>query len=130
MRKINQIILHCSDSDYPQHDNVETIRQWHLERGWKDIGYHYVITKDGRIRWGRALELYGAHCIGQNKDSIGICLCGRKEFTQAQFKSLQVLILRLMDRYNLTKEDVYGHNHYNKLKSCPNFNIAEALKDI
>ena len=54
----------------------------------------------------------------------------RKEFTQAQFKSLQVLILRLMDRYNLTKEDVYGHNHYNKLKSCPNFNVAEALKDI
>ncbi|QZE15262.1 N-acetylmuramoyl-L-alanine amidase [Halosquirtibacter laminarini] len=130
MRTIRKIILHCSDSDLSQHDNVETIRSWHLARGWKDIGYHFVITKEGRIRWGRALGMYGAHCSGNNKDSIGICLTGRHHFSKAQFNSLRMLLIKLMRDYQLPKTKIYGHNHFNKYKSCPNFDVEEVLQTI
>ena len=100
-RLINLIVLHCSDSDHPHHDNVETIRKWHTERGFTgpdgvegtedDIGYHFVITKDGTVHAGRPVEAVGAHVHGHNANSIGICLTGktRSQFTPAQFRSLR-----------------------------------------
>ena len=49
LRPIDRVFVHCSASDYPQHDNVATMRQWHLERGWSDVGYHFFIRKDGTL---------------------------------------------------------------------------------
>src|SRR5678809_728655 len=75
MRKINKIIVHCSDSDVKGHDDISIIRGWHVnERNFNDVGYHYFIKWNGTIQTGRALDIVGAHCYGHNKDSIGCLL--------------------------------------------------------
>ena len=81
MRTINKIILHCSDSDNVGHDNIDEIRRWHLLKNWLDIGYHFFITKSGELQYGRPLWMEGAHCKEYNKNSIGICLSGKEDFT-------------------------------------------------
>jgi N-acetylmuramoyl-L-alanine amidase len=128
MRKIDKIIIHCSASDRVTHDNVETIRNWHVfDRGFSDIGYHYIITKNGQVNAGRDIHVQGAHCKGQNSKSIGICLTGEKYFSEQQFSSLRIVIRELLDEFGLDPIDVYPHNHFNKGKSCPNFNIYEKV---
>lgn len=119
MRKLNKIIVHCSASDIAGHDNIDTIREWHKARGFKDVGYHFFIRKDGLIEKGRDVKIAGAHCKGHNHDSIGICLSGNEEFTLDQYISLGVLLQVLQFEYGKLK--VYPHNHFNHLKTCPNF---------
>ena len=135
MRVINKIIVHCSDSEF---GDSKIIDKWHKERGFNSIGYHYVILNgatssnsydgkmDGKIEFGRQLSEAGAHCSGQNSDSIGICLIGKNKFTQHQFFSLQILVeyLRLTIKQDLS---TYGHNYYNALKTCPNFRLEDVL---
>jgi N-acetylmuramoyl-L-alanine amidase len=135
MREVKKIILHCSDSDY---GTASLIRKWHTkERGWSDIGYHYVITNgvqescrpykpedDGVIQDGRPLEIQGAHVKGHNSDSIGICLIGTHHFTAKQlYDALPTLLQILLATYELTYADVYGHNEFDPHKTCPNFNV-------
>ena len=77
MRKINRIILHCTATPEGKHFDVDTIRRWHVkDRGWKDIGYHYVIYLDGSVHEGLPVEQTGAHTSGHNADSIGIVYVG------------------------------------------------------
>lgn len=124
MRKINKIIVHCSDSDYSHHDDISVIRGWHVnERGWRDVGYHFFIKKDGTVQKGRDLAEAGAHVKGQNNDSIGICLSGRHNFTTKQFHSLKSLLFDLIRQFDLTTNDVYGHRDFNPKKTCPNFDV-------
>lgn len=124
MRKINKIIIHCSDSDVKQHDDISVIYGWHVnERGFNDVGYHFFIKWDGTIQKGRDLSAIGAHCKGQNSDSIGICLHGRHKFTTKQFYELKALLYELMSQFKLTTKDIYPHNHFDKGKTCPNFDI-------
>ena len=89
MRKINKIIVHCSDSDIESHNDISVVEDWHKERGFKTVGYHYFIKNDGSIQLGRPLEEIGAHCLNHNSDSIGICLAGRKNFSWQQFFTLK-----------------------------------------
>lgn len=119
MRELRKNIVHCSGSDVAEHDNIETIREWHLARGWNDVGYHFFIRKDGAIEKGRDVSIVGAHCIGHNHDSIGICLSGEKEFTLDQYIALGALIQIINIEYGAL--EVYPHNHFNKDKTCPNF---------
>jgi N-acetyl-anhydromuramyl-L-alanine amidase AmpD len=120
MRKLNKIIVHCSASDIAGHDNIDTIRKWHVdERGWKDVGYHFFIRKDGTIEKGRDVRIAGAHCKGHNHDSIGICLSGKSEFTLDQYISLGALLQVVQFEYG--DLGIYPHNHFNKGKTCPNF---------
>ena len=133
MREIKKIIVHCSDSDIPTHDDISVIAQWHAERGWvgadkingtaDDVGYHYYIKKDGTVQKGRDLWVIGAHVSGHNSDSIGICLGGRYNFTTKQFHALKALLYDLTRQFNLTTNDVYGHRDFDKHKTCPNFDI-------
>jgi N-acetyl-anhydromuramyl-L-alanine amidase AmpD len=128
MRNINKVIVHCSDSDVDSHDNVETIRGWHIkERGFSDIGYHYIITRDGAIWKGRPVEDVGAHCRGHNEDSIGVCLTGKHQFTARQYASLRSFLGTLGQLYKLEKSDMYGHRDFSA-KSCPNFDVQEIIK--
>lgn len=128
MRKIDLIVVHCSDSDIKSHDNIETIRSWHVnEKGWSDIGYHYFITKDGAVHTGRPLNIAGAHVRGFNSRSIGICLSGRNKFTNEQFKSLERLCRELVSKFNLTKLDILAHHDLDKGKTCPNFKVSEVV---
>lgn len=125
MRSIKKIIIHCSASDMPGQDRW-VIREWHLARGFKDIGYHYLILKAGEIQKGRPVASVGAHCEGQNHDSIGICLVGLREFNERQFESLYHLVREYRLRFpGIT---VHPHNEFNKNKECPVFDIDEALR--
>lgn len=130
-RKINSIILHCSDSAF---GDVDLIDQWHRERGWNGVGYHYVITNgvlksrdkyspfnDGLVQAGRDISIPGAHCKGQNKDSIGICLIGRHTFTARQlYVALPELLRMLMLQHEIGIDHVYGHCEFSHSKTCPN----------
>tara|TARA_R110000803_G_scaffold84087_2_gene150251 strand:+ start:6773 stop:7246 length:474 start_codon:yes stop_codon:yes gene_type:complete len=155
MRDINKIIVHCSATYPDQNAGVDTIRKWHVEeRGWDDIGYHYVIRRDGTVEEGRPIIKAGAHCRGQNKNSVGVCLEGGLErvgspndtlyttepsndYTPVQLKSLGKLILTLRTKYG-TKDkivELYGHNEFDSHKTCPNFDVIiwftmDVIKDF
>ena len=76
MRKIREIIIHCSATKEGRNFTVADIDRWHRERGMRCIGYHFVIYRDGSIHVGRAIEEVGAHCKAHNSISIGICYIG------------------------------------------------------
>ena len=152
--KISNIIVHCSDSRF---GCAREIRNWHLQRGWRDIGYHFVILNgqitpdfylyelDGSIECGRFLDgdsfikdlEVGAHCLGYNKNSVGICLIGKDSFTPRQFATLTTLLDGMLRKYRLSPVDVLGHyetfSGKSQGKTCPNFNmnsIREILKEV
>ena len=139
-RRITTVIVHCSDSNF---GNIEMIRQWHKMRGFKDVGYHFVIYNgyltdsekyiaemDGLIVDGRPLEQVGAHCMGYNSTSIGICLIGKLKFSYKQLNILLYLLYNLLQTYPaLSIKRIYGHRDLDKKKTCPNFDI-NAVKSL
>ena len=72
MRAIHKIIIHCTATREGDDISVDTIRRWHLNRGFSDIGYHYVIDIKGNINAGRPIELIGAHCKGETNIQLGL----------------------------------------------------------
>ena len=136
MRDINKIILHCSATREGQDISTETIRGWHVnERGWSDIGYHYVILLDGTVDKARPVERQGAHVRGHNKGNIGICYVGgcdadmnpKDTRTDLQKDSLTELISYLMDSYE--DATLHGHNEFSS-KACPSFDVKEEYKEL
>lgn len=126
MRPINKIFIHVSDSRDDLDVGVKEIRQWHLARGWKDIGYHYVVRIDGTVEPGRPEEKIGAHAQGYNEDSIGVCWVGRFAMHPKQKESLVRLVKSLMKKYKLSRKDVLGHYEVDTHgKTCPNINMDE-----
>lgn len=124
MRKITEIIIHCADTPNGKEFHNTDIDRWHKERGWTGIGYHWVICVDGAVEAGRHPDVAGAHAVGHNQYSLGICLIGRDEFTQAQWDSLAYLVKGLKREFPEAK--VLGHYQVNKDgKTCPNFDVAE-----
>lgn len=126
MRKITRHIIHCSDTPDDREVSVDEIREWHVAgNGWADIGYHFLIHRDGTLSVGRPVERAGSHCKGFNADSIGTCLIGREEFTEAQFKQLRRLHKSIVSSY----EDitVHGHREFSATKTCPNFEVSEVI---
>ncbi len=121
MRDINKIIVHCSDTPDDRDVTATDIRAWHLDRGWRDIGYHYVIRRSGAVELGRPLEDAGAHVRGHNKDSIGVCLVGREDFSDEQWRTLRILVNGLYREFGAP---VFGHNDFTASKTCPNFNVG------
>ena len=134
MRTINTIIIHCTYTPTNMDVDVDTIRDWHVnERGWSDIGYHFLIRRDGEIEDGRPVEKAGAHARGHNSTSIGVALAGGMSkndkpefnFTWAQMLSLDALLSDLQGKHDITR--VIGHNQVSS-KDCPCFNV-EAFVD-
>lgn len=133
MRKITKIIVHCSATPEGRDYTVADIDRWHKQRGWKGIGYHFVIYRDGSVHPGRKIEEIGAHCAGQNADSIGICYIGgvatdgktpKDTRTPAQKAALCGLINELKTRFpNVT---VHGHREFAN-KACPCFDVKTEL---
>lgn len=126
MRKINLLVIHCSDSDRPEHDNIKVIDRWHKKRGFESpsgihCGYHFFIDGLGIVHEGRPLEERGAHAKGYNSNSIGVCLSGRYHFGRQQFKALERLIMKLRKNEEIESFDIIGHNAVNANKTCPNF---------
>lgn len=132
MRKINEIILHCTDTEAGKDYSVEEIRLWHLYRGFTDIGYHYIIHPKGRVSQGRPISKPGAHCKGHNAHSIGIAYIGGRRDgkptdtrTPNQVSAMDKLILTLIEIFPI--ERVTGHCDYSD-KACPCFNVQEYLE--
>lgn len=136
MRKINQIIIHCSDTIEGKNFTVDDIRRWHKARGWTDIGYHYVVYLDGSIHKGRNEEVVGAHCEGHNAHSIGVCYIGGKEAgtfrakdtrTKAQKEALIRLLMKLVCKY--PDAEIVGHRDLANRK-CPCFDAKNEYRNI
>ncbi len=127
-RKVDRVFIHCSASDNPKHDNTETIRKWHLERGFSDIGYHYYINKSGQVYVGRPLEKIPAAQTGHNTGTIAICLGGlvKERFTSQQFEALKKLCNEINIAYN-RGVTFHGHCEVNRGKTCPVFDYKKVL---
>ena len=148
MRKINEIIIHCSDTQEGCDVTAKAIRSWHTTpkekggRGWRDIGYHYVIRLDGTIELGRPLEKAGAHCIGRkgedhNSHSIGICYIGGRHIkedgtwewgdtrTEEQKDAMARLVAMLLEAF--PQATVHGHYEF-AARACPCFDVQRRLR--
>lgn len=136
MRKINEIIVHCAATREGRDFTVEDITRWHKARGFATIGYHYVIYRDGSIHEGRPLEQIGAHCVGHNKHSIGICYIGgcasdgktpKDTRTPEQKEALLALLRRLKARFpNAT---IHGHRDF-AAKACPSYDAFREYRQL
>lgn len=130
MRVINEIIVHCSATKEGKDITVHDIDSWHKQRGFRCIGYHYVIYLDGSVHIGRPENEEGAHCLGHNKTSIGICYIGGLDIngkpkdtrTDEQKKSLTELIRTLKTRF--PQASIHGHNEFAN-KACPCFDVRK-----
>ena len=135
-RTIKELIVHCSATPEGKDYNVDTIRQWHLQRGFSDIGYHYVIYRDGSIHIGRDESIIGAHCTGHNTNSIGVCYIGgcasdgktpKDTRTTEQKQSLVKLLKELKTKY--PQASIHGHRDFSS-KACPSFDATKEYSSI
>lgn len=136
------LVVHCSATPPTADIGADTIDRWHRERGWRGIGYHRVIRRDGSIENGRDIHEVGAHCRGHNRTSVGICLVGGVDaagkpdanFTEAQLESLKWQLDGLLIDY--PDAEVLGHRDLSPdvdgdgvilshewVKACPSFDV-------
>ena len=156
-RKISKIIVHCTDSEFGDARLVNDLHMgrknplvpvaWpsgtdvYYQNPFRKIGYHYLILNgfiepgeyrpelDGAIEAGRDEEEEGAHCYGQNRDSLGVCLVGKRLFSGRQlYLALPELLSRLCEKHSLCWRDVYGHYEFSQVKTCPNIDIEMIRK--
>ena len=128
MRAVNRLIVHCSATRPTQDIGVLEIGRWHAEREFNEIGYHFVIRRDGTLEEGRPVSIQGAHTLGHNVDSIGICMVGGvneagdpdANFTFKQWAELNSLLQRLSQEYPI--DSISGHRDYSN-KACPCFDV-------
>lgn len=133
MRRINKIIVHCGATPEGRDYTVADIDRWHKQRGWKGIGYHFVVYRDGSVHTGRDVSQIGAHVTGQNTGSIGICYIGgmtadnkqaKDTRTPAQRAALRDLVKRLQTEYPTAT--IHGHREFAN-KACPCFDVKTDL---
>lgn len=133
MRKITEIIIHCSATIEGKDYTVADIDHWHRARGFRKIGYHYVIYRDGSIHAGRPISETGAHCAGHNAHSIGICYIGglakdgrtpKDTRTPEQREAMRSLIKQLKQKF--PEASIHGHREFAP-KACPCFRVPEEL---
>jgi N-acetylmuramoyl-L-alanine amidase len=124
--KPKRVILHCSATpDYPDSSKkydlfgAADIDAWHKKRGWRGIGYHYVIRRTGVIEFGRQVNRQGAHTRGENADSVGICYIGSKRPTLEQIWALLKLHKELYLTYKISWDKWHGHYEFTSKKDCP-----------
>lgn len=132
MRKITEIIIHCTATKAGRPVTVSDVDAWHRQRGFRSIGYHYLVDLDGTVHPGRPEAEPGAHCIGHNAASIGIAYVGGLDSagrtadtrTPPQREALRALVADLRCRFPAAT--VHGHNEFAP-KSCPCFNVKTDL---
>lgn len=142
MKPISLLVVHCSATPASRDIGVAEIRAMHRAKGWSDVGYHYVIRRDGRVEKGRADNKIGAHVQGHNTGSLGICLVGgvkpdltaETNFTEAQYLSLRRLLATLTTVHPNARvcghrdlsPDRNGNGRVEKgewVKDCPTFDV-------
>lgn len=130
-RPISEVIVHCTATPEDKDFTVDDIRAWHKQRGWSDIGYHYIVYRDGRVMLGRPVGQIGAHVTGHNTGTIGVAYVGgvasdgkaaKDTRTPAQSASLLWLVEQLAAKHKGVRK-VTGHNAY-AAKACPSFDVG------
>ncbi len=134
MRKITEIILHCTATNAGREVTVKELDQWHRARGFDGCGYHFVVHLDGCVQCARPIEKKGAHCKGHNAQSIGICYVGGLRYgkpadtrTAMQRQSLIALCRAL--KYCVPDLKIYGHYEFAN-KACPCFDMDTFRKEV
>tara|TARA_Y100000592_G_scaffold10800_1_gene15303 strand:- start:1092 stop:1460 length:369 start_codon:yes stop_codon:yes gene_type:complete len=113
---------------------VEKVTEWHKNRGFDTIGYHYLIKRDGTLQVGRDEDVVGAHAVAVNGTSIGVALVGggtidmgwENNFAPIQLETLKSIILKLKDKYDIEK--IIGHYQVEDKKECPSFDVPGWLE--
>tara|TARA_R110000796_G_scaffold251614_1_gene383484 strand:- start:47 stop:472 length:426 start_codon:yes stop_codon:yes gene_type:complete len=133
---IKLIAVHCAATPPDMDIGADEIRQWHIDKDWLDIGYHYVIRRSGVIELGRDLDgdgevedEVGAHIYGHNKNSLGICMVGGVDingkpdanFTMNQYAALERTLHLLTAAH--PEAEVDGHRSFDSGKACPSFDV-------
>lgn len=135
-RRITKIIVHCTATPEGRHYTVDDIRKWHRQRGFSDIGYHYVVYLDGSVHLGRDVDISGAHCTNHNSNSIGICYVGgvamdgktpKDTRTKEQKAALMSLLKDLRRMY--PEACIHSHSDYAN-KACPSFDATYEYRNI
>lgn len=136
MRYIDKHVVHCAATPPSMDIGVDEIRQWHtVGNGWSDIGYHFVIRRDGTIELGRPIERAGAHAKGHNANSVGTCLVGGVDedmFPEDNFTKEQKASLRAIDTgikaFVDNEVETLGHRDLPGVtKDCPCFDVKKWL---
>ena len=130
-RNIDEIIIHCTATPEGKDFTVADIRQWHKNAGWSDIGYHWIVYRDGTIHIGRPEKLIGAHVSSRNRNTLGVVYIGgvtdkfvpKDTRTPEQRAALLTLCKALLARYPKIKR-ISGHNEYAR-KACPSFDVQK-----
>lgn len=135
-RRITEVIVHCSATPAGRDVTAADIRRWHKEeRGFADIGYHFVVRLDGRVECGRRLSVAGAHCRGHNSRSVGVCYVGgigsdgrpADTRTPAQRQALLGLLTALRRRF--PGASIHGHRDF-AAKACPSFDATAEYRNL
>jgi N-acetylmuramoyl-L-alanine amidase len=137
MRKsTDYIVIHCAATPPGMDIGIETVREWHKARGFRDVGYHYFIKRDGTRQTGRSINEIGAHVIGHNYHSVGLCMAGgvadgsltpQDNFTEKQWTALYLTLKELHEEF--PKAVIVGHKDLDASKACPSFEVSKWVAD-
>ena len=134
--KTDYLVVHCSASTPKMDIGVKEITEWHVARGFRAVGYHFVIRRGGMREKGRDISDVGAHCVGHNHHSVGICLVGgvgadavtpEDNFTKEQWTTLYLTLKELHEEY--PKAVIVGHRDLDASKACPSFDVSAYIDD-
>ena len=129
------LVVHCSATKPSMDIGLREIKRWHVnDNGWRDVGYHYIIRRNGEVELGRSNRDTGAHAAGYNHKSISLCMVGgmaednsaENNFTAQQWTALLDLVKQIKVDY--PEADVIGHNEISE-KECPSFDVQQWKKE-
>ena len=127
MRTITLIIIHCSAVRPSQTSSAEQIDSWHRRRGWKGIGYHYVVRRDGTVERGRPEAAAGSHCKNHNRNSLGVCYEGGLDTSgnpaDTRTPEQKAALLKLLNEIKKRHPHalIVSHHTFDPGKACPCF---------
>ena len=134
-KSTDYIVIHCAATKASMDIGLTEIRKWHVQdNGWRDVGYHYIIRRNGEVELGRSIRDTGAHAAGYNHKSVSVCMVGgmaednsaENNFTAHQWTALLDLVKQLKSNY--PDADVIGHNEISE-KECPSFDVQKWKED-
>lgn len=137
MTRVDFLAVHCAATPATSDIGAAEIKSWHRAKGWVDIGYHFVIRRNGVVEKGRPADMPGAHEPKINRSSIAVCLVGgsppigseahkkglgEANFTPAQYASLEKLLRELLMKH--PNAEIIGHRDVPGVrKACPSFDV-------
>ena len=134
-KSTDYIVIHCAATKASMDIGLTEIRKWHVQdNGWRDVGYHYIIRRNGEVELGRSIRDTGAHAAGYNHKSVSVCMVGgmaednsaENNFTAQQWTALLDLVKQLKSNY--PDADVIGHIEISE-KECPSFDVQKWKED-